>query len=259
MQLNTIYCGDCLSILPNIPDNYIDLIVTSPPYNIGIEYDGYSDKKPWKLYYEWCSKWLKECYRILKPDGRMSLNHYLSIGNSKCRSAPLLTLNDIALSIGFKHHSCAIWTDRTLSKRTAWGSWMSASSPYINSPFEGVLILFKERWKKDKKGISDISKKDFIDLTRGIWNIKTETKGLTPANFSIDFAEKNIKLLSYVNDIILDPFSGSGTVAITSIKTKRRFIGIEQSEKYCKIAQMGINGLLKLITPPQVEKGEFYE
>jgi len=242
-KINMITCGDCLKVMKGIPDNSIDLIVTSPPYNIGIEYDGYEDKKTWQEYYEWSTCWLIESFRVLKPDGRMALNHYLSLGTAKERATPLFDLNRIALSCGFKHHTCAIWTDITLAKRTAWGSWLSASAPYINAPFEGVLILFKERWKKDKKGISDISKEDFIKLTRGRWEIKTETRGKTPANFSVDFAEKNIKLLSYVGDLVLDPFSGSGTVAYSCLKNGRNFIAIEQSKKYCQIAEERIRAL----------------
>jgi site-specific DNA-methyltransferase (adenine-specific) len=230
-------CGDCLKILPTIPDKSIDLIVTSPPYNLNIEYDNYKDNLEWKDYYGWCKLWLKECLRILKDDGRMALNHYLSVGNSKERNAPLMELNHIAIDMGFKHHGIAIWTDITIAKKTAWGSYLSASSPYINSPFEGILLLYKERWKKDNKGTSDILREDFIRLTRGIWNIKTETKGKTPCNFSIDFAKKCIQLLSYKGDIILDPFSGSGTTAVASLITGRKFIGIEQSEKYCKISR----------------------
>lgn len=238
---NDIVHGDYIGVMCGIPENSIDLIVTSPPYNIGIKYDGYNDKMEWKDYYKWCALWLSECLRILKPDGRMALNHYLSFGNSKYRTAPLMELNHIAIGLGFHHHSCAIWTDVTLSNKTAWGSFMSASSPYVNSPFEGILILFKDHWKKDKSGISDISKKDFINLTHGIWNIKTETHGLTPACFSIDFAEKCIKLLSYQNDLVLDPFSGSGTVALACHRNKRNFIAIEQSEKYCSISKERIS------------------
>jgi len=236
-KTNTIICGDCVEVMKEIDSDTVDLIVTSPPYNIGIKYDGFEDKKSWADYYDWCHLWLKECLRVLKPDGRMALNHYLSLGNAKERATPLFDLNRIALEIGFKHHTCAVWTDITLSNKTAWGSWLSASAPYINAPFEGVLILYKERWKKDKKGISDISKEDFIKLTRGRWDIKTETRGKTPANFSVDFAEKNIKLLSYVGSLVLDPFSGSGTTAFACIKNGRDFIAIEQSEKYCQIAK----------------------
>ena len=236
-EFGKIYCEDCLSKegLLSIQDNSIDLIVTSPPYNIGIDYDSYFDDLLWKDYFEWCSKWLKECYRVLKPDGRMALNHYLSFGNAKKRLSPISELNLISEKIGFKHHSIAVWTDRTLANKTAWGSFQSASAPYINCPFEGILIMFKERWKKDEKGVSDISKEEFVKLSHGAWDVRTETRGLTKANFSKDFAEKCIKLLSYQEAIVLDPFMGSGTVAVVCKENKRQYVGFEISEKYCEI------------------------
>jgi len=244
MEINKIYNEDNLETMAKMPNDFIDLVVTSPTYNIGINYNTYDDKMDWDKYFEWCEKWLKECYRVLKPDGRIAINHYLSLGTAEHRVSPLSHINEIMLNIGYKHHTMAVWTDITLAKRTAWGSWLSASSPYINSPFEGVLILYKDRWKKDVKGISDIDKEEFIKLTRGIWNIKTETRGLTKANFSVDFANKCIKLLSYQEDLIYDPFMGSGTVGFVCKNSNRKFIGSEISSNYCNIANNRINAVL---------------
>jgi len=232
---NKVICGDCIKIMPELEDESIDLIVTSPPYNIGMEYDNYADKISWEKYYEWCGEWLKEIYRILKKDGRFCLNHYLSCGQSDNRSAPILELNTIARKIGFKHNSLPIWTDRTVIKRTAWGSWLSASAPYIQCPFEGILILFKNKWKKEKKGISTINKEDFIMATLGIWNIPTDKLRLTPATFPERLAELCINLLSYKDDMVLDPFAGSGTTGVVAKKLGRRYILIEQSQKYVDI------------------------
>jgi len=236
MKKNKIYNTDVLKGLKQLETGSVDLIVTSPPYNIGMEYDVYDDNKEWKDYYLWCSKWLKECFRVLKEDGRLCLNHYISLGTAKFRTAPLMELNTITLNIGFKHHSVVIWMDRTLAKRTAWGSWLSASAPYINSPFEGILILYKNQWKKLKKGENTIKKKDFIELTRGIWNIPTERKQLTKANFPIELPLKCIDLLSYEKDLIVDIFMGSGTTAMACKQLNRKYIGFEISERYCKIA-----------------------
>jgi len=592
LELNSINNGDSLKLLPLIPDNSIDLIITSPPYNVEMKYDVYVDSMPWPEYYAWCKLWLSECLRVLKPDGRMALNHYLSLGNAKERTAPLMELNQIALELGFKHHTVAVWTDRTLSRRTAWGcydaltkvmtkrgfiffkdvdietdvfatmntdgrmewqkatdyickpyngnlnyiesrsislaitpdhnmlyknrnnsnilkignidditvngvllkkhgglkddctpvpifripkvpygkrtkkvyisddididmndwlqflgiyltdgnvyinkeqgtytvsiyqrkpkffkeiselmgrlpfkvtykkskdefcicskqlanylyqfgnknnrllpdfikdlaveqkklfidwyffgdgsyhkngekryvatpsleilksltvlltecgysysistikskngkgmicgvpcnltidlhkinilnseyyyhnrnhitnkhyigniycvsvpnrtllverygkicwcgnSWLSASSPYINSPFEGILILYKDQWKKAKKGVSDIPKEDFIQLTGGIWDMHPETKGITPAPFCVELPLKCIRLLSYVDSVILDPFIGSGTTAVACLMTGRKFIGIELSKAYCELAKKRYN------------------
>ena len=232
MEIDNIYNMDCLEGMKQIPDGTIDLIVTSPPYNIGIDYGVYKDDLPWDKYYEWCEAWLTQCFRVLKQDGRIAVNHYLSLGKSDFRTSPISEINCIMNRIGFKHHTIAVWPDITLANKTAWGSYMSASSPYINSPYEGILIDFKEQWKKIRKGESDIPKDMFISLTRGRWDIKTETNGLTQANFSIDFAIKCVSLLSFVDDVVLDPFIGSGTTAIACHRSKRHFIGFELSKEY---------------------------
>ena len=236
VENNKIYNEDCLKTLKLMEDNSVDLILTSPPYNIGIDYDTYDDKKDWKEYYKWCGEWLEQCYRVLKSDGRIAIDHYLSLGTGEYRTAPIAKLYNIMDDIGFKHHSIAVWTDITLARRTAWGSWLSASSPYINSPYEGVLIDYKDKWKKENKGESTIKKEDFIKLTRGVWDIKTETRGLTKANFSIDFASKIINLLSYKDDVVYDPFMGSGTTAIACIRSGRKYIGSEISPNYWEVA-----------------------
>lgn len=237
LNINKIYNIDCITGLKQIDDESIDLIVTSPPYNIGIDYDVYNDNIDWDDYYRWCAEWLSECYRILKDDGRFCLNHYLSLGDSKLRTAPLMELNQIALEEGYNHHSVAVWIDRTLAKSTAWGSWLSASAPYINSPFEGILILYKNQWEKLRKGNSTIGKDTFVELTRGIWDLPTDTKQRTKACFPVDLPLKCINLLSYENDLILDPFIGSGTTAIAAKQSNRDYIGLEISPKYVGIAK----------------------
>ena len=106
--INKIFNEDCLDTMNRMPDNSIDLIVTSPPYNCGIQYENYDDKIEWKKYYLWCKKWIEELYRILKQDGRCCIIHYLSLGNSDNRHAPLMKINTIAEGVGFKHYGLAI-------------------------------------------------------------------------------------------------------------------------------------------------------
>ena len=235
-NLGILYNGDCTEILKKVESNSVDLVVTSPPYNCGIDYDVYDDNKEWVQYYEWCYEWMGQIYRVLKDDGRFCLNHYLSLGQSNNRYAPLMKLNELAMELEFKHHSIAIWTDITLTKRTAWGSWLSASAPYVNSPYEGILILYKNEWKKQREGESTIDKERFMKLCTGIWDMQTEMNGLTKANFPLELPLNCIDLLSYVGDTVLDPFAGSGTTCVASEMRKRKWMGIELSTNYCKIA-----------------------
>jgi len=243
LEINKIYNVDCIDGLKNTEDNSIDLIFTSPPYNIGIEYDIYKDNLDWIEYYNWCEKWLTECLRVLKSDGRIAINHYISMRKDGVNTSPLSEFYNIMKNIGFKHYSMLVWMDNTISAGTAWGSWLSASSPNIMNPYEGVLIMYKDQWKKNSKGISDIEKEDFINLSHGLIKARPETKGLTKANFSESFASKIIKMLSYQEDLILDPFIGSGTTAKVAKDNNRNFIGFELSPSYCEIAEKRLNNL----------------
>lgn len=240
MEIDRVVNRDCLEGMREMEENSVDLVVTSPPYNVGVPYDSYSDNLPWPEYYRWCSGWLEEIYRVLKPDGRLCLNHYLSLGTAKERTAPLMVLNGLAQEVGFSHHAVAVWYDSHRKKFSAWGSWLSASAPYINSPAEGVLILYKGQWKKRRPGRSTIGRDEFLEAVGGIWKIRPESKGLTKANFPVELPLRCIRLLSYEGDLVLDPFMGAGTTAVAAIRERRHFIGFEISSAYCAIANRRI-------------------
>ena len=228
---------DCIEGLKLIDDNTVDLIVTSPPYNIGIDYDTWKDNMPWEEYLSWCEEWLKECYRILKPDGRICINHYIAFASpfeENCQF-PLMDFRSIQEKIGFNVHKIAVWTDRSMKKFTAWGSWLSASAPNIQTPYEGILIAYKNSWKKLDKGESTISKEMFIQGVSGIWDLGT-TPGLTKANFPESLPKMCIELLTYKGDLVVDPFMGSGTTAKAAIGSGRNYIGFEISPNYTEVA-----------------------
>jgi len=237
IEINKIYNEDCMITLQKIPDNFVDLIVTSPPYNINIDYDVYNDSMKWNDYLEWISTWMTECYRVLNPSGRICINHYINFMDNIDRVSrfPLMDIRTIQEDIGFNVHKLVVWNDITRKKQTAWGSWLSASAPYINTPFEGVLISYKEQWKKTYKGKSTINKEDFMEGVGGVWNMGT-VKGKTKACFPERLPEMCIRLLTYENDLIYDPFSGSGTSAKVAKDLNRKFIGSEISKEYCKIS-----------------------
>ncbi len=233
-----LYLGDCLDIMPQLPSESIDLCVTSPPYNLDIKYDGYCDSKDYKYYYKWSEKWLTEVFRLLKNGGRLCLNHYLAT-NIDSWQTPIMELKNIALNIGYNFHGIAIWDDITLNKLTAWGSWMSASAPFIKCPYEAILFLNKGQWNIGK-GKSDISKEEFIDACSGIWKMGTEKQKDHPAAFPLSLPRRCIQLLSFVGATVLDPFMGSGTTGVACVLTDRNFIGIEISKNYFDLAQRRI-------------------
>ncbi len=227
--------GDFLEI--DIPQNTIDLIVTSPPYNVGIPYNTHNDKMSYDDYLEWTKKWLKKAFEIVKPDGRMCLNIPLD-KNKGGQQSVYVDITHIAKIVGWKYHSTIIWNEGNISRRTAWGSWLSASAPYVIAPVETIVVLYKKTWKKQKRGKSDITKEEFIEWTNGLWTFSGESKKKIghPAPFPLELPKRCIKLFSFVGDVILDPFLGSGTTVIAACKLKRKAIGIEIDKKYFKLA-----------------------
>jgi site-specific DNA-methyltransferase (adenine-specific) len=241
ISINNLYCIDAIEGMKLLPENSIDFCITSPPYNIDIEYDIYDDKLQWPDYYAWCFDWITELYRVLKPDGRFLLNHYFSMGQSGWRETPLMVLNQLALDVGFSHHAVIFWDDVTRSRLTAWGSWMSASSPYISSPFEGLLCLYKEQWKKNRKGVSTIEKEEFMTGVSGVWRIGQDRKPEHPTSFPKKLVERAINLFTYEEDVVLDPFIGAGTTSLVAKELNRNYIGFDISENYIKIAKEKLN------------------
>ena len=262
--MNKIYQGDCLDLFKELNDNSVDLYVTSPPYNVGINYDVHKDDEPMEDYFMWCKKWLSEVYRTLKEDGRIALNIPYEV-NVRERGGRVFLVSEywqMMKEIGFGFFGVVDLEEDSphRSKTTAWGSWMSPSSPYIYNPKECVILAYKKDYKKKEKGISQWSynevemeneegviknkrvylekdKSEFMELVFGQWKYFNDTKSLTKATFSMDIPMKAIKILSYKNDLVVDCFSGSGTTALAAKKLDRNYIGFELSENYAKISQ----------------------
>jgi len=230
--------NDDVLITNEISENDIDLIVTSPPYNVDIKYNSHNDQLTYSDYLVFCEKWLTRCYHWLKEDGRLCLNIPLdkNKGGHQSVGADITT---ILKKIGYKYHSTIVWNEGNISRRTAWGSWMSASAPYVIAPVELIVVLYKKKWKKiSGSRKSDITKKEFMDWTNGLWTFSGESKKKIghPAPFPLELPRRCIKLFSFVNDVILDPFLGSGSTLITAYQNNRKGIGIEIDKGYCKIA-----------------------
>lgn len=234
----TIYNNDILTIAA-VEQASVDLIVTSPPYNVDIKYNSHDDSSEYEDYLQFTSQWLRKCYQLAKVDGRMCLNVPLD-KNKGGQQSVCADITTIAKQAGWQYHSTIIWNEQNISRRTAWGSWLSASAPYVIAPVEVIIVLYKERWKKTSgSGKSDVTKEEFLSWTNGVWTFSGESKKRIghPAPFPVELPRRCIKLFSFVGDTVLDPFLGSGSTLVACSQNNRGGVGVDIDAGYCELAK----------------------
>lgn len=232
---NTIIQGSSEN-MKDIPDNSIHLMITSPPYNVSKDYD---QDLSLNEYLGLLRNVFSETFRVLVHGGRACIN-VANIGRK-----PYIPLSDyistMMIELGFNMRGEIIWNKSAgAGTSTAWGSWQSASNPILRDVHEYILIFSKGDYKREKRNKENsITKDQFIEWTKSIWTMNPESakKIGHPAPFPEELPFRLIQLYSFMDDIILDPFIGSGTTAVSALKSDRKFIGYDTDEKYIKLAE----------------------
>jgi DNA modification methylase len=237
--MDKIITGDSENVMKGVPNNSIDFILTSPPYNFGLEYSEHDDTFYWENYFDKMERILVECIRVLKWGGRIALN-----------VQPLFSdyipthhiFSNMLMGKGLIWKGEILWEKSNYNaKYTAWGSWISPASPYLKYTWEFIEIFCKGDLKKEgNKANADLTPDEFKKWTVGKWKIAPERnmKGFNhPAMFPEELAKRAIKLFTYKDDIVLDPFNGVGTTTYVAKTLGRHFMGIDVSDEYCKSAE----------------------
>jgi site-specific DNA-methyltransferase (adenine-specific) len=222
-----------------IPDNCVALMITSPPYNVGKDYD---DDLDLDEYLGLLHRVFTETHRVIEPGGRVAVN-VANLGRK-----PYLPLNQYVSSllteIGFDLRGEIIWQKaKSAGGSCAWGSWRSAKNPTLRDLHEYVIVASKGSYARQRAGEDTIGKDTFLEATVSIWDILPESARRVghPAPFPVELPRRLIELYTFRDDLILDPFVGSGTTAVAAVETGRHFVGFDLSEEYLDIAERRIH------------------
>jgi DNA modification methylase len=240
--LNKFIIGSAESLI-ELPNNSVHLMITSPPYNVSKEYD---EDLSLKQYLQLLENSFTETYRVLVNGGRACIN-VANLGRK-----PYIPLSDyiskMMLEIGFNMRGEIIWNKAaSASPSTAWGSWQSAANPILRDIHEYILVFSKGDYKREKEDKENtIKKEQFMEWTKSIWTMNAESARRIghPAPFPEELPYRLIQLFSFKGDIVLDPFMGSGTTAVSAIKSERNFVGYDISKDYCELAEKRIKTIL---------------
>ncbi|RME61347.1 MAG: site-specific DNA-methyltransferase [Candidatus Dadabacteria bacterium] len=238
-NIDKVFCKSSES-MNELPDNSVHLMVTSPPYNVGKDYD---DNLSLDEYRELLKRVFTETYRVLVPGGRACVN-IANLGRK-----PYIPLHSFIIQdmhkIGFLMRGEIIWDKgSSASPSTAWGTWLKANNPVLRDVHEYILVFSKGTFtrKNPTKRRSTISKEEFLEFTRSVWHFSAEraSKVGHPAPFPVELPYRLIQLYTFEGDVVLDPFVGAGTTCIAALKTKRKYVAYEIDAEYCELAERRI-------------------
>ena len=242
--------------MSQIPDNSIALVVTSPPYFAGKQYEAGMDEGDvpgsYIEYLDLLASVFAECRRVLEPGGRMCVN-VANLGRKPYRSLSSDVISILQDELRFLLRGEVIWLKAEgASGSCAWGSYMSATNPVLRDTTERLIIASKGRFeralstkakrRRQELGLpyeDDISTDEFVEATLDVWRIRPESAKRVghPAPFPVELPERCIKLFTYRGDVVLDPFMGSGSTAVAAVRSGRHYLGYELDDGYVKLAR----------------------
>ncbi len=236
--LDKIFCKSSESI-EEISDRSIHLVVTSPPYNVGKAYDQDLTLDEYRAFLK---RVFQEVWRVLVPGGRLCLN-IANLGRKPYIPLHAFIVQDL-LDLDYLMRGEIIWNKASSSSpSTAWGSWCSAQNPTLRDVHEYILVFSKDTFSREGLGRkSTISREEFLEFTKSVWTFPAEPakKVGHPAPFPEELPYRLIQLYTFEGEVVLDPFMGSGQTALAAIRSRRRYVGYEISEKYVKLAERRI-------------------
>lgn len=233
-NLDQLFCASSEQ-MSEIPDGSIHLMVTSPPYNAKKEYD---DDLSLDEYRELLRNVFAETYKKLVTGGRACIN-IANLGRKPYIPLHSYIIEDM-LDIGYYMRGEIIW-DKAASagSSTAWGSWLSAANPVLRDVHEYILVFSKDSFSRKRNGRENsICKEDFLEWTKSVWTFSSvSAKSIGhPAPFPEELPHRLIQLYTFIGDVVLDPFCGSGTTCLSAVKSGRHYIGYDIEDEYIKLA-----------------------
>jgi site-specific DNA-methyltransferase (adenine-specific) len=232
--------GDSARLVEARGELNANLIVTSPPYSLGVDYGqaGYADDQPYGRYLDWVRKWAAMLFEVAASGGRACINIPLD-SNKGGKRAIYADYLRIFQEVGWTYQTSIVWNEQNISRRTAWGSWMSPSAPFVTAPVEMIAVFFKGSFRRPATGgkRGDITRDEFLAWTLGTWTFPGANPRRVghPAPFPEELPRRLIKLYSYPQDMVLDPFVGSGTTLVAASRLGRRSVGIEINPAFCDL------------------------
>jgi site-specific DNA-methyltransferase (adenine-specific) len=232
--------GDSARLIEAHAQADVNLVVTSPPYSLGVDYGqaGYADDQPYAHYLDWVRTWATTLLAVCAPGGRACINIPLD-SNKGGKRAIYADYLRIFQDIGWTYQTSIVWNEQNISRRTAWGSWLSPSAPFVTAPVEMIAVFHKDSFRRPATGgrRGDITRDEFLAWTLGMWTFAGANPRRVghPAPFPEELPKRLIKLYSYPDDLVLDPFAGSGTTLVAAKRLGRTSLGVEINPVFCDL------------------------